>query len=332
MNFVNIVQIVFAIFTVLLLTFVAYVIYNREIMNSFSQNNIKKKVSIFEGIMDFNGDIKNIEVDTYNKNAASFKDLSPSINQQGGAEYSYNFWMYIDHDKIKSQNNNNDFILLLRGHKAKLPYSNDANCVLKSNGEYFLVKNPLLRLTNDGSALIVEYNTLTFPDSFREYGKNVINCNSNSMYDKNKGLLGVYQLNQPMYDKKWFMISVVLRETNPENDILYKNKTSCKIYLNGVVILDRNVESPYNGSYGSTTMKHNRGKLYVNVENSVENEEIIKIANLTYFNYSLDSKEIMSLYNEKFPIEPIKISRDNNNNTLDIPYSRTNEDNMPKPF
>jgi len=329
MNSVNIVEIIFAIFIVLLLTFIAYVVYNKEVLNSFSQNNVRRKEQIFEGILDFGGAVKSVEIDTFDKNASSFLDLSPSVNQEGGAEYSYNFWLYLDQDKFSTVSD--DYTIFLRGNKVKVPYTNDSNCILKRKGEYYLVKNPLLRLTGDGSALLVEYNTLTSPDSFREYGKNSVNCNSRKMYEKNNGLLGVYDLNKSMYDKRWFMMTIVLKETNPNNDILYKNKTSCKIYLNGVTVLDRYVESPYNGSYGSTTMKHNRGKLYVNLDNEIANENKIKIANLTYFNYGLDTKQITDLYNEKFPVTAVKVTSDYQDGK-EISFSRTDDNNMPKPF
>ena len=70
------------------------------------------------------------------------------------------------------------------------------------------------------------------------------------------------------YDNKWFMVTVVLREITPENDVLNKFKTSCKIYLNGIKMLDREVEAPYNGIEdqleGSAAMKHNNSPLHLN--------------------------------------------------------------------
>jgi hypothetical protein len=112
------------------------------------------------------------------------------------------------------------------------------------------------------------------------------------------------------------------------------------MYINGVNVQDRVVESPYNGSYGSAAMRHNRGPLYINPgdifgtnesENPVKNtlETTIMMANLTYFNYALSETEVMQLFNKKFtkspavppttsssvgdryPIAPI--SQDNNN-------------------
>ena len=323
----NGIQIVFAILFVLILTFVAYFVYNREMFNSFSSNNIQKEVSIFTGILDFSSSQFNFE--TYNKNASSFKDLTPSVNQQGGAEYSYNFWLYKNSEDLNSYE---DIVLLLRGSDTEIPYISDKQCSLQKNinKKYYLVKNPLIRLADKSDSLIVEYNTLTSPDAYRESGKSAIDCQTLKSFDKNKGLLGIYDLDRQDYNKKWFMVSVVLQETNPNGDILTKNKTVCKIYLNGSLVLDRVVESPHGTSYGSSTMKHNRGKLYVNLQ-KIDQEDILKMADLSYFNYSLDGKKIAQLFNKKFTQAEASANTDGEDQK-EYNISRVNEDNLPKPF
>lgn len=333
MNSSDVVQIIFGIMFVTFLAFIAYIIYNKELLYNLSTSgNNKKDIVVFDGIMDFSTSSYNIN--TYNKSASSFKDLTPSINQNGGAEYSYNFWIYMDRGKITSSN---DIILLLRGDKLKVPYLNKTNCQLqKSNNGYYMIKNPLIRMKSDGSALIVEYNTLTNPDSYREYGKNATDCSVNSWYEKNKGLLGIYDLNNYVYDKKWFMITIVLQETIPENDILNKNKTVCRMYINGINVLDRIVESPYNNSYGSSAMKHNRGKLYINPDKeSITNpqDDALKLANMSYHNYSLEPLEIVNLFNKGFTKSQAVIATDNEDDLRSkYQIANINDDNLPMPF
>ena len=206
-------------------------------------------------------------------------------------------------------------------------------------------------MKKDGTAIIVEYNTITNPDSYRENGNNVINCASGSWYDKNKGLLGVYNMNDYTYEKKWFMFTVVLREITPENDILYKNKTSCKIYINGINALDRIVESPYNGELGSSVMKHNRAPLYVNPGNIYSNkgdddknpfeirdggDSILQMANLTYHNYALNDVEILQLFNKQFTKKPAVAPVDETDGFDQDKYAIANvseqNGNVPLPF
>jgi hypothetical protein len=272
---------------------------------------VRKEIIIFDGYTDFS--LAQWTFNTFNKNDGTFKDLTPSINQNGGAEYTYNFWLYLDKNKLVDKfNDGNDIVLLLRGSNIQIPYINDANCRLRKNNKYIMVKNPLIRMQNNGNAIILEYNTITNPDAYRENGKTAINCNG-TWFDKNKGMLGIYQLSDPIYNRKWFMITFVLKEINPDNDILYKNKTSCKIYVNGINVMERTVESPYDSSYGSAAMKHNRGMLYVNPGNIYGDgvgdaernafsgdADMLKMANLSYFNYALSDAEILQSFDKGF--------------------------------
>lgn len=344
-------QIILAIIIILALFIIAYIIFNYEKLSIMqSSSKIKKKIEIFEGILDFST-IHDVTYNTYNKNSISYKELSPSINQKGGAEYSYNFWLKINKDSILTSNpSKNDIILLLRGSKMQIPYENteeSANCLLTNNNEYILVKNPLIRLKSDGSSIIVEYNTITNPDAYRNNGTTLIDCKSGNWDDRNKGLLGIYNMNSSEYNNNWFMVTVVLREITPENDILYKNKTSCKIYINGINMLDREVESPYNGEIkGSAAMKHNKAPLYVNPGNLLslndnkdtnifnnDNSESspISMADLSYYNYALFDDQIKSIFSQKFNKKPIELPREEDNK-YNIASINTNSQNMPLPY
>lgn len=331
MNSSNLVEIILGILFVLFLSFVAYLIYNRELISNISAySTTKKEIVLFEGVMDFQS--SKYKFDTYKKSASSYKDLTPSINQNGGAEYSYNFWLYVDKGGLSVTSK--DIVLLLRGDSMKIPYLSNTNCFLngENNDGYYLVKNPLIRMKSDGSSLIVEYNTITSPDSYREYGKNATDCSSSSWYEKNKGMLGIYDMGS-RFDKRWFMVTVVLQEINPDSDILYRNKTSCKMYINGTNVLDRVVESPYNGSYGSAAMKHNRGKLHVNPGETSIQEDVLKIANLSYFNYALSGVDIEELFQKKFTKTQALIMTDTDDDQqLKYQIANLDEKNLPLPF
>jgi hypothetical protein len=305
----TIIQIIFALLLVLMLLFLANMIYNYEtVVNIRNSYVVKREVPIFSGYIDFSQTVWTY--DTYDKNKSSFKNLTPSINQNGGAEYTYNYWLYMDKSKLSSVTKT-DIVLLLRGSTTQLPYINKTNCEVTNTGKYVLVKNPLIRLQSSGSAMVVEYNTVTNPDSYRENGTTAIEC-SGSWMDQNKGMLGIYNMDDYSYDKKWFMVTIVLKEVNGDNDILYKNKTSCKIYINGINVQDRTVESPYNGSYGSAAMRHNRGPLYVNAKDifgtgdsvTSNNPDALKMADLTYFNYALTESDVMQVFGKKFNKQP----------------------------
>lgn len=333
-----IIQITLGLFLILLLAFIGFYIFNYESLVLLKNSTtLKKEIIVFDGIMDFSSN--QIEYETKNITSNRYKNLAPSVNQNGGAEYSYNFWMYKDNDKLSNSanlsNNPSDIILLLRGVRQKILYKTSINntgvCPFGDN-TYILVKNPLIRMAKDGSAIIVEYNTITNPDAFRENGKNANNCNGTLWKDRNKGLLGIYNLKNNTFDKKWFMFTVTLQELSPENDIIYKNRTSCKIFINGINVLDKVVESPYTGSntiMGSSVMKHNTSPLYLNPgnlysengtnENPVLKESMVQMANLTYYNYALTELEIQNIFANKFSTE-LSVEKLDGNNILDDKY------------
>ena len=95
------------------MAFIGYSVYNREFIDGISLSNTNKKITkIFTGIFDYT-DIKDIEIETYNKTDYSYLDINPSINQNGGAEYSYNFWLFFrpnTSDVIQSTNQGSNHI------------------------------------------------------------------------------------------------------------------------------------------------------------------------------------------------------------------------------
>lgn len=312
----NIIQIFLGIFIVLILLLIAWLIYNYERIDMLkSRNNAKRKTIMFKGIYDY-GVHDELEFNTYSKyNGQNYRDLIPSVNQKGGAEYSYNFWLKMDKEKLKGQTLCDDIILFMKGDKIQLNYLTDVECkLINNNKKYIFIKNPLIRLDSKNlNSLVVEYNTITSPDSYRSNGNSLIKCNGGSYDDKNQGYLGIYDMKSGEFDKRWFMITLVLKEITPENDILNKFKTSCKLYLNGIKMLDREVESSYNGitndSVGSAAMKHNRSPLFVNPTKQIcteesgkvtNKEEALMMADLDYYNYALEYEEVKKIFNKGF--------------------------------
>lgn len=90
----SLIQIILSVFLIAILAFISYSIYNNEIItNIVIKTTTKKTTNIFTGILDYTND-KNINIETYDSTMNSYLDINPSINQNGGAEYSYNFWLY----------------------------------------------------------------------------------------------------------------------------------------------------------------------------------------------------------------------------------------------
>jgi len=345
-----IIQIILGLFLILIMAFIAYSIFDREYFNSISiYNTNKKETKIFTGIYPY--DKEELKIETFNKVDPLYADLNPSVNQNGGAEYSYNFWLYFN---IKDNTINDSIadkdkyiILFYKGVKQFIPYSQfkyscdtTTSGTDKSQKKYILVKNPLVKINNTGSDLVIEYNNINTPDTFNS-SSTTLNCASTTnIYDSNKNKLGIKKIDTKMYNKTFNMITIVMQESPTNEEALFTNRTNCKVYFNGSLISDRStynndITDESNTGTKSTVMKKNMGNLYINpkinethgltdyitspIQKITEIDDItrdspLKIANLSYFNYALDVDEIYKLYNKQFSTElaDIILKTDNN--------------------
>jgi len=275
MEYNPVTQVIIALIILLLMGYVAYNIYLIELHHMFKGNNdIRKETEVFNGIIDFN-DIRELKYNTKNRAHEKYRDISPSINQQGGAEYTYNFWLYVDQGRITQLKNdgNKDILLFLKGEK-QFYYNNDFNynCMFKSTDNaaikhpILLTKNPLVRLSADGKNLAVDYNNILSPESYQNNSK-YNRCdsvdNNKPWWDRNKNMIGVYDIE---FSNKWFMVTIVMKEIADNNNILTKNRAICRIYINGLLIFENKLETIYgsNQDIYSATFKNNNSPLYIN--------------------------------------------------------------------
>lgn len=344
------IQVILAIFLLLIMAFLAYSIYDREYINSIKlYNTNKKETLIIDGVYEFNQQIYTIE--TINRDDPLYLDLNPSVNQNGGAEYSYNFWLYYNIKSYSSTENTNILIngtnenkyivLFYKGLRNLINYNQyEYSCDTKNKQnmpkKYLLVKNPLVKLSNDGSHLIVEYNNINNPDTFNS-SSTKLNCGRVDLYDNKENKLGIKDIDNRMYNKTFNMITIVMQEKPSDEDQLFINRTNCKVYFNGTLIsnrstLNNDLATENNTDNRSTVMKKNLGYLYINpyqhfqnseLENEyqssaiqmiTENDELtkdvpLKIADLKYFNYALTGDEILKLYYNKFNNTLLKINK-----------------------
>ena len=345
----TIIQIILSIFLISIMAFISYSVYNREFINSISLYSTNKKITkIFTGILDYTN-IKNIDIETYNKNDFSYLDINPSINQNGGAEYSYNFWLFfrtdirnVDDNNIKtgwsnytqlttyyknvSPNTTNKsskyIVLFYKGETVPMITNNknnyDCNNAIDNIYDYpILVKNPLIKIKNDASEIIVEFNNINHPDTYNSIGGKTIDCTQPDDYEKrNHNKFGIKDID-PKYKEKFNMITVVFQEQNKSDNIFNNNKSNCKVYFNGELKADKlsntnSIEDDTINNFKSRVMKSNLSQLHINpkiingdISEHTLNDNITKIAplqmsDLTYYNYALTNSEIKNLYNNGF--------------------------------
>jgi hypothetical protein len=348
-----IIQIILAILLLLIMGFLAYSIFDREYINNMKITNTNKKhTKIIDGVYSFTKNATRAE--TFNKLDPAYRDLNPSVNQNGGAEYSYNFWLYYNivnlsaNKIISSQPEDKYIILFFKGDLNTLPYKQyEYSCDTQNNKSYLLIKNPLVKLSNNGKDLIVEYNNINHPDTFNSASKK-ISCGSGNYQVNRQNKLGIKDIDNRMYNKTWNMITIVMQENPKQEDELFLNRTNCKVYMNGTLIANRstlnnNLKDEMNSENKSTVMKKNVGNLIINPNRYLHNnyalssddyitaqideitdtdnitkEAPIKIADLTYCNYALSDDEILKLYKNKFNTNEAVLSDNTNNRTLKI--------------
>ena len=346
----TIIQIILSIFLISIMAFISYSVYNREFINSISLSNTNKKITkIFTGIFDYSS-IDNIDIETYDKNDFSYLDINPSINQNGGAEYSYNFWLFfrtvpgqntiqtID-DNIKNilSNEYRDvsnfsktdeykekdkyIVLFYKGETTPMitNIKNNYDCDTTSQiYDYpILVKNPLIKIKNDATEIIVEFNNINHPDTYNTVNNNNIDCSTYSLFkERNHNKFGIKDIDSK-YQEKFNMITIVFQEQSKSDDIFNNNKSNCKVYFNGELKSDKlsntnSIENDEIKNFKSRVMKSNLSKLHINpskingkIIQQTLGDRITKIAplqmsDLTYYNYALNNAEIKNLYKNGF--------------------------------
>ena len=137
-----------------------------------------------------------IQFNTYNDKSNNYVKIPISINNNGGSQYTYSFWL----NKKPSQEYANR-IILLKGLK---------------NDDEINIKNPLIKFGDNSNELIIQFNTTNNDHNEIVLGRN------NNIFDITTGDV-------------WYLVTVVFQDsintrTNFENGVVVL------VYLNGSLI------------------------------------------------------------------------------------------------
>ena len=321
-----------AITLVIIFFIVGFSIYNLEFIKSVRKSGMtKSSVQIFKGVKDlFN--TKDEIYNTQDKNSSSYRPLELSYNQSAGAEFTYNFWFYMDKAVaypvacVASTEKEADpgfkatttgatggkpLVLFLKGNPTLGTYKN----ICDVNKIDVLVKGPLVKLEQCGKNLTVEFNSVQSPDIVSENSRDTCSTSTNASWAAaNAHKITLTGINDDKFDKKWNMITIIIQDTYPNDPQPIRNKVRCRIYVNGLLELDRYVNNSLKGTFASSTaslLKQNDGNIHINPTiTSTANTAIttslpsadksVLMSDLTYFNYALEANEINTLFDSKF--------------------------------
>jgi endonuclease YncB( thermonuclease family) len=344
-------QVLAAVVIVIIMMAIAMWQFYRDKFNAIrnATGTIKRTVVIFDGIKDFNGSAD--MYDLYNANQITYKNLANSVNQDSGMVYSYNFWLYIDQNALSGQNTSilgkintptsgvsadagldrskltaSDgsrsllpLVLFQRGDPRVFTYISACTGKPKTDA---VIKNPIVKLENGGDVLSVEFNAIDHPDAHQM-------CPSAQLTSKwpiaNQQKVGIQGLTTTdALIQKWFMVTIVVQQTDTTTTLSNRNNSVCTIYVNGTQQVGPVKVQGGNSMYSS--IRSASGNLYVNkplYKQSDDNNHTYSItlsangtlndtggdnskdgrlmmANLTYFNYALGPGDVAGLFQVGF--------------------------------
>ena len=338
------IQVLLGILLVVLLLVIALYIYSLEALKSLRK--VVKKKATKEGVVLIPSG-GTMDVSTLNGNQVV---VPFAVNQLGGAEMTFNFWLFkkaegdvyntttLWSDRIGAPNafrtlttglvvnesktcdsglHPNDIVLFLKGDPNVMVYPN--MCSTDDNTAQYkadvLVKCPLIKFDRTTDRLTVEFNTYDGPDAVQEQSDiSFCTLNSTSMWStKTRYKFSVENLNKPEYQDRWFMVTVILSDTDPLGNQPLKNKVKCKIYING----DKKFESFADGKLDKpinalSLLRQNQYPVFIaprltfkNGSNSPPTTNLLKangiyLGSSLYYNYAITEAEIGKLYQDKF--------------------------------
>lgn len=218
---------------------------------------------------------------TLDPRAANYLSLPRSYNRQGGAQFTYQFWMYVD-DTLPSTIANK--MILMRGDTKAYRW-NDKN-------------------GNEHNDVAIACPSISFGDTFDQIkiGFNTLDIIGN-MYVTNSDAIvsdmdGVSNRNLlKLTSKKWVLYTMVFEDNTPINE--FEDGTKLKLFLNDVLY-------DY-ATYAGQTLRQNNGPLVlfptthskgVMIPGGIKNA---KVGNVAYYNYAQGASDIKKVYNDGPP-------------------------------
>lgn len=246
-------------------------------------NTEKRAVPIIKGTMTSsevaNGSRSNVWTSSI-PFMGNYLPLLHSVNKQGGAQFSYSFWIYVGNPTAARGKT-----LFIKGDNKKYKYEKQVKSYnyLDEGGSDFgspeiivdrTVFCPMVAFGPENLELDVYFNT--FHNMHEKASLKRINS-SNSLKRNNL---------QGLFPNSWFSVTVTFEDNLMVND--FEKGVMVRIYINGAL---------YQIHKYNTTLKQNRGDFYL-----FPDEESIpdcKIADLTYYNYALRDEEVKNIASQK---------------------------------
>jgi hypothetical protein len=265
-----VIQVVIVLIIIISLNLIAVAIMTKEkIIEDPSEKTV---VPIFRGWIDTNG-FTNKKFNTHNRFAKNYRSLPRSVNFDGGAQYSYSFWMKLNN--VSSENVSRK-ILFMQGDPEKYHVN------VKENGKsygykHWVVKNPMIGFGDGIEEIEVEFNTTEDLNA-----KSVIKRKKSDDETLRRNVLS-------LIPSKWALFTFVFKDNQPMAD--FENGVLFEFYINDV---------QHHREFFKGGLRLNNGNIVILPTGSIKDGFI---SDLTYYNYALTDYDVMKVYNKGFTNE-----------------------------
>lgn len=216
--------------------------------------------------------IANTVYETLDPRAKSFVSLPRSFNRQGGAQLTYQFWLYLDDVTPATVANK---MILLRGD-SKVYSWNDAKGV---SNQGVAIACPSISFGSTYDKISICFNTL---DSIlNRFDTHSQDADPALDPDPRRNLL-------TLISKKWVLFTVVFEDNIPISE--FENGLSLRFFVNDILY-------DY-ASYPGKTLRQNNGQLTLFPALDAGSAGINKarVADLSYYNYALEANDVKQVF------------------------------------
>jgi hypothetical protein len=285
----------------LIITYVIYIaaLYavNADRLATFDSYELtgKQEVKITKGVLTSSEIAAGSTNNKWNTNVSFMPNYLPiihSVNQHGGAQFSYSFWIYVG-DPVQALNKT----IFMKGDRKKYEYTKQErnfNSGLDTREfgpeirkNEVVIYCPMLSFGAEALEFDVKFNTFHKIDESMKLRRlrNDDNLKRNNL--------------QGLFPKAWFFVSVIFEDNLSLSE--FENGLMVRLYINNTL---------YQIDKFSTTLRQNRGDFYLFPDGPIPD---CKIADLTYYNYALSDAEVKAK-SEKKPNMSLNASSTGNTN------------------
>lgn len=292
------IQIILAIVVIIILYILTLVVLNIDSL--VVTRNVKvspmEKTVIIDGFAPVS-QLARRDFNTINPFVPNFRKIAKSLNTQGGAQYTYQFWMKIEKAQDALFDN---LIIFLKGdnrlYKLGL-YDKASGKRVRSFSSDYLINCPMVRFGSSYRDLRVSFNTANGPMPVRGSlleENAVIKMNPEGTDTTRMNLLSLLPMN-------WFLLTFVFKDNY--SSTAAENGIDFRFYVNEQEYYSKNAST--DSFLQNNTLKQNEGNLYL-FPNLDSAGDFMKIGNMIYYNYALTPHQVKGVYNQGPPTHAMR--------------------------